>query len=43
MMKVVFYDLRVFMYFYLILIFMFSIILSILKVGNFEMSADESV
>jgi hypothetical protein len=43
MMKVVFYDLRVFMYFYLILLFMFSIILSILKVGNFEASHDPLV
>ena len=43
MMKKVFYDLRVFMYFYLILILMFSVILGILKVGNFKLSDDPKV
>ena len=43
MMKKVFYDLGVFMYFYLILILMFSVILGILKVGNFKLSDDPKV
>jgi hypothetical protein len=40
MMKNVFFDLRVFMLFYLILILMFSIVLGILKVGNMELLGD---
>ena len=40
MIRKVFYDLRIFMFFYFILILMFSAILSILKVGNYELSND---
>jgi hypothetical protein len=43
MMKKVFYDLRIFMFFYAILVLMFSAILSILKVGNYELSDDPSL
>lgn len=35
MLKQVFLDLRVFMLFYYLLIFMFAIVLSILDLGNF--------
>jgi hypothetical protein len=33
MMKIVFYDLRVFLYFYMVLILMFSVVFGILKIG----------
>jgi hypothetical protein len=39
-MRNVFYDLRVFLLFYIILIFMFSNVISILQIGNFEASND---
>lgn len=35
MMKIVFYDLRVFLYFYLVLILMFATVFGILKIGQF--------
>lgn len=40
MMKNVFYDLRVFLLFYFILILMFSAVLGILRLGNYEKSND---
>ena len=40
MLKQVFYDLKVFLSFYCILIFMFALILAILDLGNFEFSDD---
>ena len=43
MMKQVFYDLRIFMMFYFILVIKFSMILAILRIGNFELSSDESI
>ena len=43
MMKQVFYDLRIFMLFYFILVIKFSMILAILRVGNFELSSDPEV
>ena len=40
MIRTVLHDLKIFMTFYFILILMFSAILSILKVGNYELSHD---
>ena len=43
MLKQVFLDLRVFMLFYALLIFMFAIVLSILDLGNFAKSSDPAI
>ena len=43
MLKQVFLDLRVFMLFYGLLIFMFAIVLSILDLGNFTKSSDPNI
>jgi len=43
MVKQVFFDLRVFMLFFFILLYMFAIIFSILDLGNYEFSDDADV
>jgi len=43
MIKQVFFDLRVFLLFFLILLFMFAIVFSVLDLGNYTFSDDEVV
>ena len=43
MMKKVFFDLRIFMLFYSILLIVFSAILGILQIGNFELSSNPEI
>lgn len=43
MLKQVFMDLRVFILFYIILLFKFALLLAIIDLNNFEMSTNENI
>jgi len=43
MLKQVFFDLRVFMVFFFLILYMFAIVMSVLDIGRYEYSADPAI